>query len=595
MKQKIVSLLIIYFFINIIAIGQNKKNVISKKNPNEEHPNIEWFKDAKFGLFIHWGLYSKLGGVWNEKKYYGSGEWLMNVVKASVDEYAKQASDMDLTDYDPAYWADIAKQAGVKYIVVTAKHHEGFAMYDSKVSDYNIVKSTKYGKDPMKPLADEMRKRGIQFGFYYSQFLDWYEPNGGGNNWDFDKNEKIYQKYYSEKAIPQLKELLNNYGPLGILWFDMPGGLTYLETKQLVDSLHLIQPNCLFSSRVGQGLGDYRDFGDSEIPARPIHEAWESIYTHNDSWGFIYHDRNFKTPKEIIRLLTEVASKGGNLMLNVGPDGKGALPKYSVKYLLEVGEWLNKFGDGIYGTTYGQIPKQPWGVTTSKPGKLFLHVFDLPKNNKIFVPGMDVTIKKVYQIDNQNEMDWELNGEDLFIDLPELSDSRNSVLIVEYTGELTDKYDKIPVTISSHYETNLISASDAMVEGKTKIESITHSDYFGNWKHATCITEMDNPNDKAVFNFRFMDPGDYKIILEYNCESENSRQEGIVEFNDQKYSFQTVRTGGSYTNKEPLMFYTHKLINITIEEPGIYSMKIYPFKEGKKLFNLRTVLIEPVE
>jgi len=489
----------------------------------------------------------------------------------------------------------LAKKAGIKYVVVTAKHHEGFAMYDSKVSDFTIVKSTKYGKDPLKLLSQKIREQGIQFGFYYSQFLDWHESNGGGNRWDFDESKKNYQEYYTRKAIPQLKELLSNYGPLGMIWFDMPGGLSYEQTKDLVDSLRIIQPNCLFSSRVGQGLGDYRDFGDSEVPARPIHGAWESIYTHNDSWGYIAHDKNFKSPKEIIRLLAQVASKGGNLMLNVGPDGKGALPEYSRKYLLEVGKWLDRFGEGIYKTTYGLIPGQPWGVTTSKPGKLYLHIFDLPADHQIFVPGMDVEIQRVYQLDTGAKLRWHKNNQDLTVNLPLLSDSRNTVLVVEYAGTLTDKYDQFPVTISAQYRSNKLLPYDATRKGAATIKSITHSDYFGSWKHTTCLTEWKKPGDIAHFELRFTDPGDYKITLSYNCEAENSRQEGVIEFNKQKYLFQTVRTGGKYTNKEPLMFYDHPIANVTVTKPGNYSLKIYPLKEGKELFKLQSVLIEPVK
>lgn len=300
-KINIVMLLLITAINNNVVNAQEK--ILNENTSNNEHHNIQWFKDAKFGMFMHWGLYSKLGGVWNNKNYYGSGEWIMNVAKVNVEDYAKEAADMDLPEFNPDDWALLAKKAGIKYVVVTAKHHDGFAMYDSNVSDFTIVKSTKYGKDPMKELSQKIREQGIEFGFYYSQFLDWHEPNGGGNRWDFDETKKDYQQYYTSKAIPQLKELLSNYGPLGTIWFDMPGGLSYDQTKVLIDSLRMIQPNCLFSSRVGQGLGDYRDFGDSEVPARPIHGAWESIYTHNDSWGYISHDMNFKSPKQIIQLL----------------------------------------------------------------------------------------------------------------------------------------------------------------------------------------------------------------------------------------------------------------------------------------------------
>jgi len=406
-----------FFVLSRAGYSQTMDEMWDSSSISKENPNLKWFKEAKFGLFIHWGLYSQLAGTWKGKNYYGSGEWIMSQARIPVKEYAKVANDFNPVNFNAGEWAQLAKDAGIKYIVITAKHHEGFAMYDSKVSNFNIVKATPYKKDPMKALALATAKRGIHFGFYYSQFQDWHEPNGGRNSWDFDESKKDYKKYYREKAIPQLKELLTNYGPLGIVWFDTPGGLTKEETRNLVDSLHMLQPNSLFSSRVGQGLGDYKDFGDSEVPPIPIKGAWESIYTHNDSWGYIKHDMNFKTPKIIIQLLANVASKGGNLMLNVGPDGSGNIPKYSIQFLKETGKWLQKNGESIYGTTYGLIPEQPWGVSTSKPGKQFLHVFRRPHNGKLWVPDFMGKVTKVYALSGKQNLKWKKSGNDVIIDL----------------------------------------------------------------------------------------------------------------------------------------------------------------------------------
>ncbi|MPN48500.1 hypothetical protein SDC9_196107 [bioreactor metagenome] len=176
-----------------------------------------------------------------------------------------------------------------------------------------------------------------------------------------------------------------------------------------------------------------------------------------------------------------------------------------------------------------------------------------------------------------------------------LTDSRNTVVVVEYAGVLTDKYDQLPVTVSAQYRLNKLLPNDATREGAATIKSITHSDYFGNWKHTTCLTEMKKPEDVVHFNLRFTDPGDYKIMLSYNCEVENSRQEGVIEFNKQRYLFQTVRTGGKYTNKEPLMFHNHHIAIVTVTEPGVYSLKIYPLKEGKELFKLQSIQIDPLK
>ncbi|NCU05977.1 MAG: alpha-L-fucosidase, partial [Chitinophagaceae bacterium] len=487
-----------FFLIVFIAIvstsslqAQGMEDMWDKNTSGNEHPNLQWFKDAKFGLFIHWGLYSQLAGTWKGKNYYGSGEWIMNQAKIPVKEYEQVAQNFNPVHFDAEQWAQLAKDAGVKYIVITAKHHDGFAMYDSKASDFNIVKSSAYKKDPLKALSVAAAKRNIQFGFYYSQFQDWHDPNGGKNTWDYVEAKKDYQKYYKEKAVPQLKELLTGYGPLGIVWFDTPGGMTKEQTQDFVNELRLLQPKSLFSSRVGQGLGDYKDFGDSEVPSVPIKGAWESIYTHNDSWGYIEHDMNFKSSAEIIRLLANVASKGGNLMLNVGPDGKGNIPHYSVKYLQQTGKWLAANGESIYGTTFGFIPAQPWGVTTSKPGKLYLHVLNTPANGKLLVPGFSNKVNKVYTLLSKKAQSFTQKGSDLLINLQSAAvQDVNTVVVIEYSGKQPVYNSSAPVTVSSQYASNSVDAVFGKTTGNAKERSLTYSHYYGDWKHTSCITGM---------------------------------------------------------------------------------------------------------
>lgn len=566
----------------------------SKEAFSKSNKNIKWFAEAKFGLFIHWGLYSKLEGEWKGTRYYGSGEWIMNQAKIPAKEYAKVANDFNPVDFNADEWATLAKDAGIKYMVITAKHHEGFSMFDSKVTQFDIVDASPFKRDPMKELSIACRKAGIQFGFYYSQFLDWHEPNGGGNNLDFDEKNKNYQKYYQQKAVPQLKELLTNYGPLGIIWFDMPGGLTKEQTKQMIDSLKVLQPNALFSSRVGQGLGDYKDFGDSETPSAPIDDTWEAIYTDNDSWGYIKHDMNFKSSKEIIQLLANVVSKGGNLMLNVGPDGKGNIPYYSVKSLMETGKWLSKNGESIYGTTYGFIPAQPWGVTSAKHGKLFLHVFDQPLNHKLFVPGFSNPVTKIYALADKKTVSWHKRGSDLLIDIPSDNRSPNTVFVVEYNGE-TPAYDSsAPVTVSSQFAASNIGAISAKVSGDAHIKTVTYSHYFGDWKHAICITDQKTLQDMATFQMRVTEAGDYKLILEYACPQESAKQEGSITVNGQEYLFRTLCTG-EFDQSAPLIFIKHPVAVTMIKQPGVYSITIHPLQEGKELFKLKTVILEPFQ
>ncbi|PSL47237.1 alpha-L-fucosidase [Chitinophaga niastensis] len=563
---------------------------------NTAHPGLKWFQEAKFGLFIHWGLYSKLAGRWNDSSYYGSGEWIMNRAKAPAAEYARVAQTFNPVGFDAQEWAKTAKEAGIKYMVITAKHHEGFSMFDSKVTDFDIMDASPYKKDPMKALSAACREQGIHFGFYYSQFLDWHEPNGGGNSWDFKNKEKDYQEYYRTKSIPQLKELLTNYGPLGLVWFDMPGGLTTEQTKQMIDSLRLLQPNCLFSSRVGHDLGDYRDFGDSELPPVPIAGAWESIYTHNDSWGYIQHDLNFKSPSEIIRLLSNVASKGGNLMLNVGPDGNGKWPVYSVVYLKATGKWLQVYGESIYGTTYGLIPAQPWGVTTSKPGKLFLHVWQMPDSKKLRVPGVTAKIKSIKILGTNKMLTWKQLPEETIIQLPlTLPDTRNTVLVVEYSGQQPDLSQLRTQTVSSEYPQAEVPAVWAVFNGRTKNKLFTYSHYFGDWKHDNCATGMLEANDALVFPLDIQDAGDYKVILDYACEPGSASQQAVVTVGGQQLPFLTLVTG-TYESHKPMAFIQHAVGIIHIDKAGKQNLAVKPMPGNKnELCWLRKIILQPVK
>jgi alpha-L-fucosidase len=227
-----------------------------------------WFKQAKYAMFIHWGLYSELAGDWKGKTYFGIGEWIMNKYLAgiSVDDYRALAKDFNPVKFDAKAWVSLAKQSGMKYIVITAKHHDGFAMYGSKASSYNIVDASPFKRDPLKELADECRKQGLGFGFYYSQYQDWNEKDAYGNAWDFNPKDAQFDKYFKEKCEPQVRELVTQYGDLAVLWFDTPGKMTKEHSMALVNLVREHQPRCLINSRIGNGVGDYSSLGDMEIP-----------------------------------------------------------------------------------------------------------------------------------------------------------------------------------------------------------------------------------------------------------------------------------------------------------------------------------------
>lgn len=576
---------------------------ISATQPSR--PDTQWFRDAKFGIFMHWGLYSEAGNVWKGKDYYGSGEWLMNRGKIPVKAYEKLAATFNPTHFNADDWAKFVHDAGAHYLVITAKHHEGFAMFKSNApmgGYYNIVDDTPYGKDPMAPLADACRKNGVHFGFYYSQYLDWHEKDGGGNTWDFKKSEKDVKKYYAEKSMPQIRELASNYGPLSILWFDMPGGLTKEETATFVADIRKLQPNALISSRVGQGLGDFSDLGDSEFPPTPIAPPWEALFTHTDSWGFQKYDQNFKSPTEIIHLLASVAARGGNLILNVGPDGEGNIPEKSREYLTDVGNWLKRYGESIYGTTASPIPDQPWGVMTAKPHRLFLHLLNMPRDVAA-VPAFSASVKSIHFLNgNGDELKHSQNGELLTIVLPQKLEAagEDAVIEVDYDGELQNAWGRAPSIVSQQLDSTL-DASVAHLAGNAKLESKTSSRYFGNWHHDPVITSQRSAADAATFKLRVLEGGDYKLSLEYACPDPAAKNlEGAIDIHpqdgggaanaSQTLTFQTCATA-PYDSHQPLVFFRHPIAVVTLKQ-GDTTLAIHPMADVPSFFWLHRVILE---
>jgi alpha-L-fucosidase len=567
-------------------------------------PDTQWFQDAKFGLFIHWGLYSHLGNEWRGKSYYGSGEWLMNRAKIPAADYAAVAGEFNPAGFDAGEWARVARDAGMRYMVVTSKHHEGFAMFASKASPFNIAGATPYARDPMLPLSQACAREGIKFGFYYSQFQDWHEPDAGGNRWDFDESKKDYKKYYAQKSIPQIKELLTGYGPLGLMWFDTPGGLTRDETVAFMREVRALQPQCLISSRVGRGLGDFRDFGDSELPPAPIDGPWEALFTHNDSWGFVRSDQNFKTPRDIIRLLASTAARGGNLLLNVGPDGAGRFPQKSTDFLRETGRWLARNGDAIYGASASPIPDQPWGVMTLKAAarprdtaRLFLHIFERPRDGVIVVPGMSGAHVVSAAFLNGKKLPHRADAGELRVTLPDnLPDERDTVVEVRLKNAPAAQWGKLPARISRQHDTFTLDAALAAPAGKAGLKSITNSRYFGNWKHDLCITGLRAPGDRAAFAVRIAEPGDYRVTLEYYCGPETKGREGIFRAGDFEIPFETLLTG-VYEKHQPLPLVRHVLGIVTIKDAAPAEFSIAPkttAKDDRDLLWLRRVIVEPV-
>ncbi len=335
----------------------------------------QWFKDAKFGLFIHWGLYALLAGEYNGRKTDRIAEWIMNDLDIPVEEYEKLASQFNPVEFDAEMIVRKAKEWGMKYIVFTSKHHEGFAMWDSKCSDYNVVKATPYGRDIVRQFREACDKYDMKLGFYYSQAQDWHDPDGYIHR--KDNSKKNYRAYLERKCFPQLRELLTEYGDVALIWFDTPMGTTKEESQKMVDLVKSLQPNCIVSGRIGNELGEYMTTGDNFIPRLPYEGDWEVPATLNDTWGFNKDDHKWKDPEEIIRLLVKINSRGGNYLLNIGPEASGHVPDESVRILDEVGKYVNENEEAIFGTKRVGIYayELDWGMLTRKDHKLYVHVF----------------------------------------------------------------------------------------------------------------------------------------------------------------------------------------------------------------------------
>jgi alpha-L-fucosidase len=328
---------------------------------SQRDARMQWWREARFGMFIHWGLYSIPAGTWDGKQVPGIGEWIMNNASIAVADYKALAPMFDPTSFNAHDIVALAKSAGMKYIIITAKHHDGFAMFDSKANSFNIVAATPFHRDPLRELAEECRKQGIKLGFYYSEDQDWTAPGAGAilranhdpttHHWD-KAQDGDFDDYLHSKAIPQIKELLTNYGEFPVVvWFDTPTANMTPERAAEIVALLNQHPNLIWNNRLGGTYKGDTDTPEQYIPAQGFPgRDWESCMTINDTWGYKAYDTNFKSTETLLRNLIDIASKGGNYLLNIGPDSRGVVPVPEAERLQQIGHWLEVNGEAIYKT-----------------------------------------------------------------------------------------------------------------------------------------------------------------------------------------------------------------------------------------------------
>jgi len=449
MKAKFALVLSLY--IAVAAFAQPGAKPLPE--PKTQDERMKWFREAKFGLFIHWGLYSIPAGEWKGQPVAGIGEWIMNRAQIPVTEYEQLANQFNPVKFNAEEWVKMAEDAGMKYLVITSKHHDGFAMYGSKVSKYNIVDATPFHRDPLKELSEACARHNIKFGFYYSQSQDWHEPAGMGNTWDFGPDaakDAIYDQYLRGKAEPQVKELLANYGPICLVWFDTARMMTGDRPTRFIDLLRSMQPATLIDGRLG-AKGDYRSMGDNAIPNQVVNEDWEVPATLNRTWGFKKDDTDWKTPDDLTFKLVDIVSKGGNYLLNVGPTSEGVIPQASQDNLRAVGRWLKVNGEAVYGagpTPFGAELGEPdptthdkkgnpgfkiakdWRCTT-KPGKLYISLFKWP-GASFELSKVNGKVSKAYMLADKKTLKMKQSGDTVSVTLPAKPTSEYaSVLVLE--------------------------------------------------------------------------------------------------------------------------------------------------------------------
>lgn len=594
---------------------------VETETPVQRDAHMAWWREARFGMFVHWGVYSGLNGTWQGQNYSGYAEHIQRKAKIPIPVYLKEvAGAFNPTEFNAEEWIRRAKATGMGYFIITAKHHDGFAMYDSKVSDHTIVKATPFHRDPMPELRAACKKYGIKFGFYYSHAFDWGEENAPGNDWDFQNpgGDKLLHganwwesfpeflpkahKYVDEKSIPQILELIRNYDP-DIFWFDTPQKLPPEENLRILAAVRKAKPSLVVNGRLVSGLGDYESTADKPEEFPPVDGDWEGIPTTNESYGYNQNDHSHKSPTHFIRLLAKASARGGNILMNIGPMGTGKMDSKDVAILQGIGQWWQVNGESIRGTTRTPLPVPAWGETTLRQGSgqaaksytLYLHVFQWPQDGKLVVGGLKTAVVKARLLANASRpLKLSQNGMDLTIDVPAVApDAADSVIAIECAGEpLADAARLLAVNVG----TNTLRSLDAKLVGTLQFGS-------GNKGNAS-VQNWTRTDEAVIWPVRITEKATFAATLIYDAPAEENRKRSAHGDAGKEPVRRRTVTGGIYTVTLGPQSFTKSVKNgsfvreplgrVTLQ-PGNYEFSLSASEiTGDELFRPRQIELVPV-
>ncbi len=590
----------------IILTCMLQLSAIAQKQVNER---AKWFTDSRFGMFIHWGVYSGAEGYWKGEKIRNNNdyaEWIMYRNRIDREEYVTLLNRFDWNEIDPEQWVILAKNSGMKYVTFTAKHHDGFALWNSQAGDYHIGNHTHPKRDLVKELAEACKKHGLKMGLYYSHWIDWEHEYG----WDHTKeisgiSPENYDRYWQEKVIPQIRELLTNYGEIAMFWFDMwiHYSRTVVTKEQLLQLKTLIrelQPDCLVNSRLGLSIEedpdvDFKTLGDNQLGTQKEDFPWQSPATVAHSWGFHSGDTEWKSTTTLLKSLIGNASLNGNFMLNIGPRANGDVPFEISQRILEMGKWLNVNGESVYGAEAFDLGNNlhDWGKITCKSignsTKLYLHVFNCPLEKQLYLTGIKSKPAKIYLLADKQQKLLNFVHTDVFtkIELPVTEpDSYISVVVAEY-----DNYPEIESGLVAKTTGGGFSLTPRNIfqkEGNLKIQEKS--------RHGT-VPEYTEINEPLIMKWKiYVDtPGMKTIDISYSAEKANPSGRLLIKAAEKELEHKLLHTGKTVgePNSNWIIdnFVSHRAGEILFSEKGFYEIELEAQPKNDENINFQWVWV----